>query len=177
MAPPRPPLLDGDRDEPVSVHARTGVALADLAATVADAVARTASEPSLTVLVHAGHNDAQLREGAPRVDPAAFRDAAGALDRRLDAHPAVDRHLFVGLVPLLPSDRPGAVPFADAQPARSLAYDDLLAWTVAEHVPLARPVSAWRDRTVDGVHPTGDGHGYVADRVAAALHGDGRTLD
>jgi len=163
------PLLPGPGDRRLSLHARAGVALADLDDTLADAVARAATADRLTVLVHAGHNDAQLRDGTPRVEKPAFGRAARDLDRTLAAAPAVDRHAFVGPVPLLRLDEPGSVPFDGAQPDRSLAYDELLADAVATHVPVARPVSAWRERTVDGVHPNAEGHRRIAERVAAAL--------
>ena len=118
------------------------------------------------VLVHAGHNDAQLGGGDPRVPEARFRAAAAELDERLAASAAVARHAFVGLVPLLPLEDPEAVPLSDAQPARSLDYDDALATAVETHLPVARPVGAWHDRTADGVHPDDAGHAHVADRVA-----------
>jgi lysophospholipase L1-like esterase len=121
------------------------------------------------VLVHAGHNDAQLSGGDPRVTKGLFRDAAADIDRALASRPAVDRHAFVGLVPLLRVDRPGAVPFGETQPDRSLAYDDILAETVTDHVPVARPVDDWVDRTEDGVHPNETGHAFVAERVAGWL--------
>ena len=118
------------------------------------------------VLVHAGHNDAQLGGGDPRVPEARFRAAAAELDERLAASAAVARHAFVGLVPLLPLEDPEAVPLSDAQPARSLDYDDALATAVETHLPVARPVEVWHDQTVDGVHPGDAGHTRVADRVA-----------
>jgi lysophospholipase L1-like esterase len=122
------------------------------------------------VLVHAGHNDAQLSGGEPRVPIDRLRAAAARLDGTLADHDAVDRHAFVGLVPLLP-DR--GVPFDDAQPDRSLDYDDALAETVATHLTVARPVGEWDERTADGVHPNEAGHAYVAARVAAWLADDG----
>lgn len=124
------------------------------------------ADPRVVVLVHAGHNDAQLSGGEPRVSETAFRHAATLLDRALADHPAVARHGFVGLVPLLPDHQ---VPFADAQPARSLTYDDALADSVATHYPVARPVGDWHDRTADGVHPEGAGHAVVARTVAERL--------
>ena len=118
------------------------------------------------VLVHAGHNDAQLGGGDPRVPEKRFRAAAAELDERLAASAAVTRHAFVGLVPLLPLDDPETVPLSDAQPARSLDYDDALAAAVETHLSVAQPVEAWHDRTADGVHPGDAGHAHVADRVA-----------
>ena|GEM_PF-2121798 len=156
---------------PVVVRGDTGTTLASLAddadAHLDAALAELrAADPSLAVLVHAGHNDAQLSGGDPRVSETEFRHAATLLDRALADHPAVVRHGFVGLVPLLPDHR---VPFADAQPARSLTYDDALADSVATHVPVARPVGDWHDRTVDGVHPDGEGHAVVAAAVGDLL--------
>jgi lysophospholipase L1-like esterase len=83
----------------------------------------------------------------------------------------VDRHAFVGLVPLLRLDAPGSVPFGDDQPDRSLSYDALLADRVREHLPVGRPVDDWIARTADGVHPNGTGHAFLAERVAAWLTG------
>ena len=37
---------------------------------------------------------------------------------------------------------------------------------VETHLPVARPIEAWHDRTVDGVPPDDAGHAHVADRVA-----------
>jgi lysophospholipase L1-like esterase len=127
------------------------------------------------VLIHAGHNDAQLRGGAPRVPESRFRDAAAALDRRRGDRVDVDRHAFVGLVPLHRLDAPGSVPFDGSQPGRSLAYDDALAASVTTHLPVARPVDDWRDRTTDGVHPNEAGHAFVAGRVAGWLEGGDRV--
>jgi len=168
-----PTLVDGLDDARVAVRGDTGTALADLTAEAASHVDELAEERGdefaeeregrPVVLVHAGHNDAQLSGGDPRVTEARFRAAAAEVDATLAFHPAVDRHAFVGLVPLLP-DR--GVPFADVQPERSLAYDDALAETVETHLPVARPVGDWRDRTADGVHPNEAGHAFVARRVA-----------
>ena len=60
----------------------------------------------------------------------------------------------------------------DAQPDRSLDYDRALGEAVSTHLPVARPVEAWRERTADGVHPNGAGHGVLADRVTAWLESD-----
>jgi hypothetical protein len=87
----------------------------------------------------------------------------------------VDRHAFVGLVPLHRLDAPGSVPFDGSQPGRSLAYDDALAASVSTHLPVARPVDDWRDRTTDGVHPNEAGHAVVAGRVAGWLGGGDRV--
>ena len=164
-----PDLVEELADATVDVRGGMGTALADLAAEVDAIPADPDDAESLLVLVHAGHNDAQLRGGEPRVAEAAFREAAATLDGALAAHPAVARHAFVGLVPLLPRDEPGSVPFGDEQPARALAYDDALGETVATHLPVARPVADWDERTADGVHPNGTGHAAVAERVAAWL--------
>lgn len=125
------------------------------------------------VLVHAGHNDAQVSGGTPRVDEAAFRSAASTLDAFLTDHTGVDRHAFVGLVPLLRLESSTGVPFDECQPGRSLAYDDLLAAAVGTHLPVARPVDAWTDRTEDGVHPNDAGHAFLAERVAEWLERGG----
>lgn len=162
---------------PVVVRGDTGTTLASLAddaETHLDAAleelstlaALSTTTPRVVVLVHAGHNDAQLSGGESRVSETAFRHAATLLDRALADHPAVARHGFVGLVPLLPDHQ---VPFADAQPARSLTYDDALADSVATHYPVARPVGDWHDRTADGVHPEAAGHAAVARTVAERL--------
>lgn len=129
------------------------------------------ADTTLAVLVHAGHNDTQLSGDGPRVPEPEFRAAAAALDETLAAHGAVARHAFVGLVPLLPLDEPGSVPFSGDQPGRSLAYDAALAETVSTHLPLERDTERWRAWTADGVHPNGDGHAHVAERVAAWLDG------
>lgn len=154
----------------VNYHGEMGTTLTDLVAT-ADATVDAHGGDDLTVLVHAGHNDAQLRHGDPRVPLDRFREAAAALDETLADHPGVAVHGFVGLVPLLGLDRPDSVSFSDEQPARSLAYDDALAETVADHVTVARPVDEWRARTVDGVHPDDDGHAFVAQLVREWLDG------
>lgn len=124
------------------------------------------------VLVHAGHNDAQLSGGEPRVSVTAFRDAAAALDTFLASHERVGRHAFVGLVPLLRLDGGQGVPFDESQPGRSLAYDDALADAVETHLAVARPVGEWFERTEDGVHPNDAGHAYVAERVTVWLTGE-----
>jgi lysophospholipase L1-like esterase len=141
--------------------------LADAAASVPAAYAD--GDGSLIVLVHAGHNDAQLRGGEPRVDTERFEAAADRLDRSLAANSAVADHAVVGLVPLLRVA--GGVPVADCQPDRSLDYDDRLARRVVTHLPVARPVDAWADRTEDGVHPNEAGHDHVARQVADWLSG------
>ena len=162
---------------PAVVRGDTGTTLASLAddteahldaalEELSTLAALSTADPRVVVLVHAGHNDAQLSGGEPRVPETAFRHAATLLDRALADHPAVARHGFVGLVPLLPGHR---VPFADAQPARSLTYDDALADSVATHYPVARPVGDWHDRTADGVHPEAAGHAAVARTVAERL--------
>ena len=92
-------------------------------------------------LVHAGHNDAQLSGGDPRVTEAAFRAAARTVDEQLADAAAVDRHAFLGLVPLL-SLASGGVSFSEAQPDRALAYDRTLGDAVATHLPVAEPVEA-----------------------------------
>lgn len=162
---------------PVVVRGDTGTTLASLAddteahldaalEELSTLAALSTADPRVVVLVHAGHNDAQLSGGEPRVSETEFRHAATLLDRALADHPAVTRHGFVGLVPLLPDHR---VPFADAQPARSLTYDDALADSVATHYPVARPIDDWHDRTADGVHPDSAGHAAVASAVAERL--------
>lgn len=115
---------------------------------------------AVTVLVHAGHNDAQVSGGDPRVSIDAFRAAAARLDDALRADDRVAKHAFVGLLPLLDVD--GGVGFSAAQPDRSLAFDDTLAATVDTHVPVAEPAESWRDHTLDGVHPAPAGHETVA---------------
>lgn len=158
----------------VEVHGGVGVSLANLASDVTRGElgvdAETGSENEHVVVVHAGHNDAQLSGGESRVTESAFGDAATRLDAFLDAHRGVDRHAFVGLVPLLRLDRPGSVPFDDSQPNRSLAYDDVLAEAVHTHLSIARPVEAWTRRTADGVHPNDAGHAFIAERVDAWVH-------
>jgi lysophospholipase L1-like esterase len=144
-----------------------GTHLADHADSSREAVAANADADRLVVLVHAGYNDAQLSGGEPRVPDAEFRSAAASLDDALAADGRVDRHAFVGLVPLLGAR--GGVSFADAQPERGLAYDDALADTVSDHVPVARPVDDWEGYTTDGVHPTADGHRRIAAAVAGWL--------
>lgn len=158
-----PALVESLAADDVTVRAEMGAALASLADHEF-----TVDGPTV-VLVHAGHNDAQLSGGDPRVTAATFREVAADLDRRLGDAPDVTRHAFVGLVPLLPLDREDAVPFSAEQPDRSLRYDDLLAERVATHLPVARPVDDWHDRTADGVHPNGAGHAFLADRVAQWL--------
>ncbi|WP_246985197.1 hypothetical protein [Halorientalis marina] len=151
----------------VRVHGGMGTALVDLVDEVEATLA--GADGGTVVLVHAGHNDAQVSGEEPRVKEAAFREEAAALDGALAAQPGVARHAFVGLVPLLPLDERGSVPFGDEQPARSLRYDDLLAAAVETHLSVARPVAAWHDRTADGVHSNGAGHAAVAERAAAWL--------
>lgn len=169
-----PELVPSLADATVEVRGGMGTTLPAVAASLAewlDGVVpggnAAASGGSVVVLVHAGHNDAQLSGGEPRVTETAFRDAAVEVDRTLSTHPAVVTRAFVGLVPLLPLAEPGTVPFADAQPDRSLQYDETLAETVDDHVPVARPVDDWRDRTTDGVHPDETGHAFLAERVAS----------
>jgi len=159
-------------DGAVHRYGGMGTALATLPdrATVLDEHARQGTD--LVVLVHAGHNDVQLSGGEPRVPEDAFRAAAATLDRTLADHPAVTRHAFVGIVPLVPLDRPGAVPLSDAQPERSLSYSDVLAETVTDAVPVERDPDRWREWTVDGVHPAGEGHDAIARSVAAWLTGE-----
>lgn len=132
----------------VAVHGGRGVSLASLASDVTSgelAIAtKNGRESDHVGVVHAGHNDAQLSGGEPRVTEPEFVEAA-RLDAFLDSHQGVDRHAFVGLVPLLRLDRPESVPFDESQSARSLAYDEALA-EVAEavdtHLTEARPVEA-----------------------------------
>ena len=153
------------------VHGSMGTTMVDLADGTAAALREVLSENGKAVaLVHAGHNDAQLSGGDPRVTKAAFRAAARTVDERLADAAAVDRHAFLGLVPLLSLALDG-VDFSEAQPDRALAYDRALGETVATHLPVAEPVEAWRDRTVDGVHPNEAGHAALADRVTAWLEG------
>jgi lysophospholipase L1-like esterase len=144
------------------------------------------------VLVHAGHNDAQLSGGDPRVSEAEFSGTATELDARLAGTDCVDRHAFVGMVPLLPLDRPGTVPVGDEHPARALAYDDLLAETVGTHLRVvsggeadagrddrpggktgvpASTLDDWHEWTADGVHPGPTGHQFLARQVAGWLVG------
>ncbi len=160
--PRRVPDLIGASDATVARHGDVGTTLASLADAAPEAVADADGAP-LVVLVHAGHNDAQLSGGDPRVTVERFRTAAASLDRALAAADAVDRHAFVGLVPLLDV---GAVPLSDAQPDRALRYDAALAGAVDTHLPVAEPVDDWDERTVDGVHPDAAGHEYLARRVA-----------
>lgn len=157
-----------DGDATVAVRGHVGTSLAALADDPPTAAGDNADRR--LVLVHAGHNDAQLSDGDPRVPLARFRAAATSLDRTLAAADGVDRHAFVGLIPLLDV---GAVPFADVQPDRALRYDAALSDAVDTHLPVAEPVGAWRERTVDGVHPDGDGHAHLARRVADRLLADG----
>jgi len=175
-----PDLVEGVADARIVVRGGMATTLADLAVGATTAVDDVVGEGGpetdpageTVVLVHAGHNDAQLSGGEPRVETERFRAAAARLDRTLADHAAVDRHAFVGLVPLLP-DR--AVPFADAQPDRSLGYDDALGERVGTHLPVTRPVTDWDARTADGVHPNEAGHAHVAARVAAWLAGEAST--
>jgi len=165
-----PDLVDGLADATVAQYGSMGTELAGLTADVDDALV-TIDDPAddLLVVVHAGHNDAQLSGGEPRVDLETFATAASALDDALAADSTVDGYAFVGIVPLLRLDDPDSVPFADCQPDRSLRYDDALADAVGTHIPVARPVEAWHSRTVDGVHPNEAGHEAIAQRVAAWL--------
>jgi lysophospholipase L1-like esterase len=147
---------------------------------LADLFADERDSEERVVLAHAGHNDAQLSGGEPRVTETEFRETATELDARLADSDWIDRHAFVGMVPLLPLDRPGTIPFGDEQPARGLAYDDLLAGVVGVHL---RVVSAgddasgrepptlddWREWTSDGVHPGPAGHDFLARRVVEWL--------
>ena len=143
----------------VDVTGGMGVSLASLAEEFdAESESLGEGDGERVVLVHAGHNDAQLSGGEPRVSEEAFRRAAARLDDALAGAERVARHAFVGLVPLLRMGTPGSVPFDESQPERSLLYDDILAETVRTHLPVARPVSAWADRTEDGVHPNEAGH-------------------
>ena len=163
------------------IHGSMGTTMVDLADGTAAALREAlpgedregtpgGSGRGTVALVHAGHNDAQLSGGDPRVTEAAFRAAARTVDERLADAAAVDRHAFVGLVPLL-SLASGGVGFSEAQPDRALAYDRTLGDTVATHLSVAEPVEAWQDRTVDGVHPSEAGHATLADRVTAWLEG------
>lgn len=152
-----PDRVDGLAPDAVETRGATARTLASLAEE-ADGV------DADVVLVHAGHNDAQLSGGDPRVAHDEFRRRAADLDAALST--AAERHAFVAVVPLVDV---GAVPFADDQPARSLAYDETLAAAVDDHVALPRSPERWRELTVDGVHPAGGGHAVVADRVAAWL--------
>lgn len=164
-----PSIVDGLEDARVEMRGGMGTTLADLAHEVEQEIESVSSGGDRTVVfVHAGHNDVQLRGEEPRVREERFRAAAARADSALSDHPSVDRHAFVGLVPLLPGYD---VSFADAQPERSLAYDDALAETVDDHLPVARPVDAWHDRTADGVHPDREGHTAIAERVGVWLAG------
>jgi lysophospholipase L1-like esterase len=176
-----PDRLDGVTA--VERSAETGVSLASLSERVVngddsldgggrDRGERERRVDETVVLVHAGHNDAQLSGGEPRVSKTAFRDAAADLDAFLASHERVDRHAFVGLVPLLRLDGGRGVPFDERQPERSLAYDDALADAVETHLAVARPVDEWFGRTADGVHPNDAGHAYVAEPVTAWLTGE-----
>ena len=164
------------------VHGSMGTTMVDLADETAAALREAlpgedregtpgGSGRGTVALVHAGHNDAQLSGGDPRVTEAAFRAAARTVEERLADAAAVDRHAFLGLVPLL-SLASGGVGFSDAQPDRALAYDRTLGDAVATHLPVAEPVETWRDRTVDGVHPSEAGHAALAERVTAWLEDD-----
>jgi len=151
------------------IHGSMGTTMAELADETAATVREALPEDGEAVaLVHAGHNDAQLSGGEPRVTEAAFRAAARTVGGRLADAAAVDRHAFLGLVPLL-SLESGGVSFSEAQPGRALAYDRALGDAVATHLPVAEPVEAWRERTADGVHPNEAGHAALADRVTAWL--------
>lgn len=163
---------DAGLDGTVHRYGGMGTALATLTdrASVLDEHAREGTD--LVTLVHAGHNDVQLSGEEPRVPEAAFRAAAATLDRTLADHPAVTRHAFVGIVPLVPLDRPGAIPLSDAQPERSLAYDDALAETVADAIQIERDPDRWREWTADGVHPAGEGHDAIARAVTAWLRAE-----
>jgi lysophospholipase L1-like esterase len=171
----------------VTVDAEMGRSLVDCAGRATAAV--EADADALAVLVHAGHNDAQLGTDGPRTIEEAFAGAARAVDGRLRRDGRVDAAAFVGLVPAIPDV---GVPLdGSAQPARSLAYDRLLAGAVDEHRPVVAPgadgpvpggeksvaegegsaptVEEWHDLTADGVHPSAAGHERVATRVAAWL--------
>lgn len=180
-SPAWPHRLPDTLGEPLSVTVRGGVGtkLTEHAAGTGDggdldgalaAAAAAGGSGGVTVLVHAGHNDAQVGgDGDPRVSTDAFRTAAARLDDALRADDRVARHAFVGLLPLLEIE--GGVGFGAAQPDRGLAFDDALAATVDTHLPVAEPVEAWRDRTLDGVHPAPAGHEAVASAVADWLAG------
>ena len=153
------------------VHGSMGTTMVDLADGTAAALREALPEDGEAVaLVHAGHNDAQLSGGDPRVTDAAFRAAARTVEERLADAAAVDRHAFLGLVPLLSLASDG-VSFSEAQPERALTYDRALGETVATHLPVAEPVETWRGRTADGVHPNEAGHAALAERVVAWLEG------
>jgi lysophospholipase L1-like esterase len=177
----------------VTVDAATGRSLADCAARLAgrdlfdgardeeasgDGTPDDPDDTDRVVLVQAGHNDAQLRDGEPRVPEVEFVETATRLDADLAARPDVNRHAFVGLLPLLPLDRPGSVPFGDEQPERGRAYDHALAEAVATHLPVVSEsdeagregsLDDWTRWTDDGVHPGEAGHAFVASVVAAWL--------
>jgi lysophospholipase L1-like esterase len=178
----------------VTVDASTGRTLRDCADRLtADRLAGLFADErdsgECIVLVHAGHNDAQLSGGEPRVGEREFRATATELDARLADSDRIDRHAFVGMVPLLPLDRPGTIPFGDEQPARGQAYDDLLAETVGTHLRIVagergekegdeserdeRDVGSelstlddWHEWTADGVHPGSAGHDFLARSVS-----------
>ena len=175
-----PALTAGD----VTVDAGTGRTLRDCADRLtADGLAErfeSDADDGSVVLVHAGHNDAQLSGGQPRVSEAEFRETAIELDARLADSAVVDRHAVVGMVPLLPLDRPGTVPFGDEQPTRGLGYDDLLAGAVDTHLRVVSDADTatrsapstladWREWTTDGVHPGPAGHDFLARHVAGWL--------
>jgi lysophospholipase L1-like esterase len=203
-----PEHASGLAREDVTVDASTGRTLRDCADRLGtDALAErfesgdADAAADRVVLVQAGHNDAQLSGGDPRVTETDFRETAAALDARLAGAAAIDRHAFLGMVPLLPLDRPGTIPFGDEQPDRGLAYDDLLAGTVGVHLRVvAGDADAtggdgvdtdatdadrhgvgtdaalsrpddWREWTTDGVHPGPAGHDVLARRVAGWLTG------
>ena len=166
------PARLGDRFASVAVTASMGWELAETGDQALAALDASESDvPSgvhgTTVSVQAGHNDCQLSNGEPRVPLDAFAATAREIDARLADDERVARHAFVGLLPM--GLREG-VSFAGDQPARSERYDDRLAAAVETHLSI-RDAADWARATVDGVHPTDDGHAAIADRVRAWLDG------
>jgi lysophospholipase L1-like esterase len=188
-----PESVDSLAPDDVTVDAATGRSLADCAARLAgrdlfagehggdaeasgDGTSDGPDDHDRVVLVHAGHNDAQLSDGEPRVPEVEFVETATRLDADLAARADVDRHAFIGLLPLLRLDRPGSVPFGDEQPDRGRAYDRALAEAVATHLPVVSDeggregsLDDWARWTTDGVHSDDGGHAFVASVVAAWL--------
>lgn len=120
-----------------------------------DAVMARTEEP-VVALVQAGHDDAQLSGGAPRVPLSAFAEAATRLDERLTDADGLLVGAVVGLVPLLPDH---SVPFSGDQPGRGLEYDRALADVVTNHIRVVgdsgpTELDDWPRLTADGVTRT-----------------------
>lgn len=153
----------------VTVDASTARTLANCVEPLDSALAR--SDAPTVALVQAGHNDAQLSGGSPRVSKSEFARTAARIDDQLTATDRLHVGAVVGLIPLLPGY---SVPFSDDQPERGLEYDRALAEGVRTHLPVIgddgpTTLGDWSGLTADGVHPTAAGHERIANAVAPWL--------